>query len=336
MAVKAGRNVFTWLGGVLALIIATTLVMVWTFGPVWGVSIVGKPVFLLPPSPERYAHAVFDMAERQGLHAGSAEFAEVRARAEEAVKDAESAADTYPHIDSVLTAAGGKHSTLLVPGSIPEQRTQGSLPSVDVNGRVASVSLPATDVEWDNAAYMDAAAPPLIGALNDGACAAVVDLRGNTGGDLGPMLASVSALLPDGEVLWFSTPLYDKPVMITGNSVQGGGTPMTAPVDGKFQVPVAVLVDGMTASSGEATMLAFRGMDNSRSFGMPTAGYASANISFEMPDGARVLLSTANDKARTGEVFGDDPIEPDVVTTSAERAAHEWISQQGCVDPTLD
>nr|WP_284522795.1 S41 family peptidase [Corynebacterium aquatimens] len=38
---------------------------------------------------------------------------------------------------------------------------------------------------------------------------------------------------------------------------------------GKWDAPVAVLVDDQTGSSGEATMLAFRGLERSRSFGSP-------------------------------------------------------------------
>lgn len=330
---QRGRTAFVWLGGLLAAVITAVVALVWALGPTLGMPLVGKPVFLFPPSPERYAQAVFDIAEKHGIEAQSDRFAAARAQAETAIEDADSTADTYPDIDAVLTAAGGRHSTLLLPGAVPPERTRGAIPTVASTGGVVTVTLPATDVTWDNAAYVDAVAPPLVRALEGGACAAVIDLRGNNGGDLGPMLAGVSPLLPEGEVLWFSAPLYDTPVTITGNSVHGGGTPMAAAVDAKFQVPVAVLVDEQTASSGEATMLSFRGLDNSRSFGTPTAGYASANISFEMPDGARVLLTTANDKARTGEVFGDNPVTPDLVTASPERAADEWITHQGCGYP---
>lgn len=324
------RMVLRWLGGITAALLIVLVILVWSFGPTWGTALLGKPVFIGTPSPERYAGTVFDIAERHGIYAGSDRFALIRAEAEEAVAEAESLADTYPHIDAVLHAAGGQHSTLLVPGMVDRERGAGLLPTVESDGQVVTVTLPATDATWDGREYVDAVAPALVEALNAGACGVVVDLRGNTGGDMGPMLAAVSPLLPNGDALWFSTPLYDTPVTITGNSVQGGGTPMAASVEEKFHVPVAVLTDSMTASSGEATMLAFRGLDNSRSFGTPTAGYATANMMFEMPDGARIQLTTAHNKARTGEVFGENPIGPDEFAVSAERAALDWLVQQGC------
>lgn len=102
---------------------------------------------------------------------------------------------------------------------------------------------------------------------------------------------------------------------------------------------VAVLVDAGEASSGEATMLAFRGLENSRSFGQPTAGYASANIVIDYPDGSELMLANARDKARTGELFAEDPIQPDEVIEPAQLGGagqpvppqvRAWLTAQGC------
>lgn len=65
------------------------------------------------------------------------------------------------------------------------------------------------------------------------------------------------------------------------------------------------------ASSAEAILLTFRGLDNVRTFGEPTAGYASANVVLDYPDGRSLMLTTAKDKACTGEEFVEDPIAPD-------------------------
>ena len=145
---------------------------------------------------------------------------------------------------------------------------------------------------------------------------------------MGPMLAGVSPLLPDGTALEFVSNAYSSPVTIEGNGVRGGGSPTTTS-GGKWDAPVAVLVDGDTASSAEATMLAFRGLDNSRSFGAPTAGYASANMVYDFPDGSALMLTIAKDKARTGEIFSEDPIQPD--GPGDEDAALAWLAEEhGC------
>lgn len=61
------------------------------------------------------------------------------------------------------------------------------------------------------------------------------------------------------------------------------------------------------ASSAEVTLLTFRGLENVRTFGEPIAGYASANVVLDYPDGRSLMLTTAKDKACTGEEFAEDP-----------------------------
>lgn len=89
--------------------------------------------------------------------------------------------------------------------------------------------------------------------------------------------------------------------------------------------PIAILTNDWTASSGEATLLCFRGLETVKTFGTPTAGYASANVVQELADGYQLLITTSCDVARTGECFCDDPIEPDVPTDTPLEVALDWI-----------
>lgn len=84
----------------------------------------------------------------------------------------------------------------------------------------------------------------------------------------------------------------------------------------RIECPVAILTDSLTASSGEATLICFKGLDYVRVFGEPTAGYASANQLFPLPGGDNLVLTVGCDVARTGEVFCDDSIVPDVLTST--------------------
>jgi C-terminal processing protease CtpA/Prc len=88
---------------------------------------------------------------------------------------------------------------------------------------------------------------------------------------------------------------------------------------------VAILTDDHTASSGEATLICFRGLDYVRVFGAPTAGYASANLPCELPGGDHLVLTVGCDVARTGEAFCDDPIAPDVLTATPLEDALTWL-----------
>ena len=156
----------------------------------------------------------------------------------------------------------------------------------------------------------------------------VVDLRDNNGGDMGPMIAGLSPLLPDGVVVAFTIGDRRTPVALSDGKVSGGGTPTSVGQRPKLAVPVAVLTSERTASSGEQTLLAFRGMTNVRTFGQPSAGYASVNTVIPLYTGRAMVLTVGTTTARTGEEFGDDPIAPDEIREADEApaAAQEWIA----------
>jgi hypothetical protein len=149
----------------------------------------------------------------------------------------------------------------------------------------------------------------------------VVDMRGNTGGNMWPMLTGIGPILgegvvgsfaaADGNITWFyqdgktgtrnnsgfetvSLNLQDTPLRVTPSA------------------PVAVLVDSSTASSAEAVAIAFHGRDQTRFFGERTAGKSTAVQPFKLGDGAELYLTTAIDADRTGKPFPDG-LTPDQV-----------------------
>lgn len=251
-----------------------------------------------------------DTAAISGIYGESEEFQ----RAREAFKEDPTNAEL---LDAAIDAAGGKHSNVF--STEKEKAAENTEPSVEFEDGVLRATVPSIGRHDDGQAYADMLAQGL--TAHPEACAAVVDLRGNDGGDMGPMYAGLSPLLPDGTALSFVSRMGTSDVVIDGNSVTGGGTPTTTS-GGKLSVPVAVLTDADTASSAEATLLAFRGLDNVRTFGEPTAGYASANVVLDYPDGRSLMLTTAKDKARTGEEFAEDPIAPD----ASESELDGWLA----------
>lgn len=103
-------------------------------------------------------------------------------------------------------------------------------PSVDSNDGVLRATVPPFGRHADTLAHRLTAHPE--------ACAAVVDLRGNGGGDMGPMYAGLSPLLPDGTALSFVSRTGTSDVTIDGNSVTGGGTPPPRHLAGNFRSPL--------------------------------------------------------------------------------------------------
>ena len=244
------------------------------------------------------------------------------------IEFAESYEDTYPAIKKALSVCGGKHSILMTKSE--SQSTSDSydevLPTVSLNGDIAVIKLPDFLGTAEAGRKYAKVAEDFIHENRDKINGVVLDLRGNTGGDMGPMATAVSSLLPDGELMYYHYRSYDVPVALKEGDISNAGTGgKSLYPDDKLKVPVAILTDDMTASSGEALTLCFRGLENVKTFGAPTAGYTSVNMLYSLYDGAQMYLTVAFDKARTGEIFKETSIEPDVATDSPLEAALEWL-----------
>ena len=305
----------------LALIIAAALTVFAKYGPDFG-------LYLVPPSAERYGKDALATIGKNGIYSGSDEWKSTYEECLKMIENAESYEDTYPAIKKALSVCGGKHSMLMTKSE--SQSTSDSydevLPTVSLNGDIAVIKLPDFLGTAEAGRKYAKVAEDFIHENRDKIKGVVLDLRGNTGGDMGPMATAVSSLLPDGELMYYHYHSYDVPVTLKDGVISNAGTGgKSLYPDEKLKVPVAILTDGMTASSGEALTLCFRGLENVKTFGAPTAGYTSVNMLYSLYDGAQLYLTVAFDKARTGEVFEETRIEPDVVTDSPLEAALEWL-----------
>lgn len=305
----------------LALIIAAALTVVAKYGPDFG-------LYLVPPSAERYGKDALATIGKNGIYSGSDEWKSTYEECLKMIENAESYEDTYPAVKKALSVGGGKHSMLMTKSE--SQSTSDSydevLPTVSLDGDIAIIKLPDFLGTAEAGRKYAKVAEDFIHENRDKIKGVVLDLRGNTGGDMGPMATAVSSLLPDGELMYYHYRSYDVPVTLKDGVISNTGTGgKSLYPDEKLKVPVAILTDDMTASSGEALMLCFRGLENTRTFGAPTAGYTSVNMLYSLYDGAQMYLTVAFDKARTGEVFEETRIEPDVVTDSPLEVALEWL-----------
>ena len=225
-------------------------------------------------------------------------------------------------VRTAAKVAGGKHSFLQPVGSVVSNATsEWPAPAVTfLESGVPVISLPPFS---GNQAEGIKYASAVLSAIPDEIPGVVIDLRGNTGGNMYPMIAAVHRFLPDdGNTLRFRTRSRTQWIPLSF-AIQTAGVQQQS----RIACPVAILTDNLTASSGEATLICFRGMKNVRVFGGPTAGYASANQTFPLPGGDHLVLTTGCDVARNGEVFCDDPIQPHVLTKKPLEDALAWITQ---------
>lgn len=305
----------------LIIIIAAALAVVMKYGPTFG-------FYLVPPSAETYGKNALSTIDKNGIFAGNDEWKSTYNECLKMIENAKNYDDTYDAIRKALSVGGGKHSMLMTKSE--SQDTTESydevLPTVSLDGDIAIIKLPDFLGTAEAGQKYAKVAEDFIHENRDKIKGVVLDLRGNTGGDMGPMATAVSSLLPDGELVYYHYRSYDVPVTLKNGVVSNAGTGgKSLYPDEKLNVPVAILTDDMTASSGEALTLCFRGLERTRTFGAPTAGYTSVNMLYNMYDGAQMYLTVAFDKARTGEIFKETSIEPDVATDSPLEAALEWL-----------
>lgn len=203
-----------------------------------------------------------------------------------------------------------------------------------VEGGIGYVELPelvGSDWFGDSASYAVAGQAAIRSADAPPGCGWIVDLRRNGGGNMWPMLAAAGPLLGDGLLGGFISPGTASRWSYDGGRARMDGRTLAEvrdPYAIPAEVPVAVLTSRLTASSGEAVVIAFRGRPGTRSFGEATRGLPTANATLPLPDGAMLFLTTAVDADRTGRAYRTR-IEPD------ERAPTEWRDLGGDDDPAI-
>ncbi|WP_307224514.1 S41 family peptidase [Microbacterium arborescens] len=304
--------------GVLAAVAGGGVFAIDVYGPRFG-------VYLMPPSVQKYAEIAVGRLDNV-YHTDSAEWPAARAALLEAAARASTYADLYPALHEAVAIAGGPHSRFIPAGEdgAADGAASAAAPVLASEAGVTTVVLPemiSPDAD-DQTAYAMTVADGIDRAAA-GTCGWIVDLRGNTGGNMFPMLSGVTALLPDGPAL-----------TVRSNGVALGGSVFVDVGDRRKAtgVPIAVLQDEWTASSGEAVLASFRGLDGVRTFGAPSAGYTSANVSAVLYDGATLVLTESAYVDRTGRTYDEQSIEPDQPSAASrsEGEARAWLRDQGC------
>nr|HPH85804.1 S41 family peptidase [Ferruginibacter sp.] len=147
----------------------------------------------------------------------------------------------------------------------------------------------------------------------------IIDLRLNMGGQLSVMLSGLQPLLGNGyigggvDLTQKETKRFE---MVAGN-LEINKKAMTSiwhQCQGSFeQMPVAVLIGPVTASSGSITAIAFKQRPNTIFIGEPTAdGYSTGNDYFYFTENLLLNLSTEYSQDRKGIVYTHS-VHPDLL-----------------------
>jgi len=298
------------------------------------------PPPLAPPSAlaAQYLGEIMDLMQARSLHRYRIDWAKFRTDVLAAAAGAQSVRDTYPAIMVALRALGDDHSIYQSPGGaimwagtricFAPAPARPTLPA-----GVGYVAVGAFSGGGGAATTFATGIQDAIRAADDSTITGwVVDLRGNGGGNMWPMLAGVGPVLGEGVAGHFiAADGLETAWIYQGGTSIIGGTPVVR-VEQPYQLRrtaprVAVLIDLAVGSSGEATAIAFKGRPDTRFFGMPTCGLSTANQGFPLSDGAVLNLTTAVMADRHKRAFGG-MVEPDERTGSTlelERRLAEWF-----------
>lgn len=268
---------------------------------------------------------------------------------------AQTSRDTYDAIRFAVEMLGDNHSSFRTPESLGSSATLATGASGSSERAIRASSVPfgepaahrlpgeigyihvplhSSRTVGDGVLFADRIQELIRGVDGPGTCGWIVDVRGNLGGNMWPMVAGVGPVLGEDTLGFFVDPDPSVPrrawTYENGQAASGGNVNAISTVLYELIRPdptVAVLWEEHTASSGEAVATAFVGRPNTRSFGEPSFGLSTGNRLFLLSDGAGINLTTVTFADRTGTVYGGR-IPPEVVV-------EHQLSDQEAPDPTV-
>jgi hypothetical protein len=331
---------------VLALLVASALLLTLAVPDV-----AQQPTTASAGTLEYVDHAL-DLMQQHSINARKIDWSTVRKETLARAANAQTTYDTYDAIRFALGSLNDHHSFLQLDEELSRREGESH------RRRGVTPSKPTGSEKWPPSPYIDRKSPKgemmtidgirigrvVVPALENGDQARMegfadalqkyiealakqnpqgwlVDLRGNLGGNMWPMLAGIAPLLDTRVVGSF----VDADGKKTSWFVDAKGSGLRNPNGSEnvicctgalkigFREPqtIAVLIDRGTASSGEAIAIAFQGQPRVRFFGHETHGETTANEGFPLSDGANLVLATAVEADRTGKVYLSG-ITPDV------------------------
>ncbi len=170
-------------------------------------------------------------------------------------------------------------------------------------------------------------------------CGIIVDLTENSGGNMYPMLSGLLPLFPDGLLLQFESAGGTRTaVRSNAGAIEFGNRQIFQAVQSKYastpkRLPTAIILGQSTGSAGEMVAIAFKGRDNSRSFGQPTAGAVTGNTPFKLKHGGLLTLATSWTLDSQGRKYiealtPDETIAGFNSASKARKRAANWVRLQ--------
>ena len=295
-----------------------------------------QPAGADPESARAYVGKLLDLVQTRSINKDALDWASVRSQVLAQAASAQNIADTYPAIELALRLLDDHESYYSARGGAligPVPVGGCAAPSVPASGVPASigyVKVGPCDCQGILATrYAESIQHTIMAADHPDLKGWIVDLRGNSGGNMWPMIAGVGPVLGEGRIGYII--YYDREYereYINGAALSLGEAfaSVANPYTLLRQNPsVAVLTDGFVSSAGEAVTVFFKGRPSTRSFGTPTCGHHHLQEQLALSDGASLFLQTSQHADRTRQRYGGS-IAPDELVADPQEAVTRAIA----------
>lgn len=290
----------------------------------------------ISPEATAYIDEVVTILQANSLHRNKIDWADFKSKVLAKAGNAKTVTETYPAIHLAIKLLGDGHSYFAPVMGDSDSTEENGKPPVLADEKVPDdigylrVRYCMGDNEQKQI-YIDDLLSSIRQRDKDNLKGWIVDLRGNFGGDMLPMLLGTGPILGDG-ILGYTA--YPDGQMHSWNYEKGrfyydNAEDATIKAKEYYQLKkpnpfVAVLTDTLTASSGEALTVAFKGRERTKSFGYKTYGVSTSNEKFVLSDGSNMLITVAVFADRNKKHYGHS-VAPDKVV-APEKALLEAIA----------
>jgi hypothetical protein len=168
-----------------------------------------------------------------------------------------------------------------------------------------------------------------------GACALVVDLSQQTGGNAWPPFIAMYPLFGTANTARFVDRDGKRIAFVNRAQLEGmartGAASRSNPLAPYADGPLAVVVGSRTASAGEMLLVALLGESRVHTFGQTSYGQSTANMTYPLADGSQLVLTELRYAQGDGPVYHGGipamhPAEKGSPVDAAVRTAAEWAA----------
>ncbi|TGD79351.1 S41 family peptidase [Hymenobacter wooponensis] len=297
----------------------------------------------LPDSVKTFLDKSLTLLETYSLERGAVNWAELRQTVYQKTQGAQSVRELLPVYPYVFEQLKDDHGWLTYKGKTYKWRNTArptyantavkealaKKPGVLVKmlpGNVGYIQLPGINAGGSLQQMRDAAkvVQDSLCRLNpDQAKSWIIDLRLNDGGAMAPMLAGIAPLIGDGYLGGFvdkdgkpDQQWYLKQGNFYMDTMRVTTLQNRCPIK-RTDKPVAVLLSGRTASSGEIVAISLKGRPATRFFGEPTYGATTANESYKISGSSYLTIAGMQETDRNKVVYRPN-VAPDVLITGGD------------------